>query len=167
MAAGESAVGGQGARVDRRHEQRTRLVVRAGDALEGPATQAGAGFVGQVVSSLEFNLSKAKLETQEKALLDVCNRLVVLESECHCPHVTTLMQEMAQVKIEIVNMNAKSVKTAGVGAGADGGADLHQHADQLLQLLQRVVRLEADMRAAETAWKAMGGDAWRERFTAA
>ena len=118
--------------------------------------------MGQAVSVLEFNLMRAKLDGYEKSVTDMGNRLIVVESDCHCHHVDTLTKEMAQVRIDIVNMQARGAQTA--GASADGGADSRQHADQLLQ---RVVQLEAAMMAAETAWKTMGGDAWSQASAAA
>ena len=95
-------------------------------------------------------------------MLDVCTRLVVLESECHRPHVTKLIQKIVMMQNEIVDINVKRVKTS--GEYGDSGVCCHRHADQLLQ---RVTRLEADMKAAELAWKAIGGHAWQRASTTA
>ena len=106
------------------------------------------------MSLLEFNLMRAKLDNYEKSVTDVGNCLIVVESDCHCPHVATLMTEMAQIKVDLVNISARGVKTAGASDG--GGADSRRHAEQFLQ---RVTRFEAEMRFAETAWKTIGVDA--------
>ena len=129
--------------------------IRRALSAAGPTPATGTVSVGHAVSLLEFNLMKAKVESYEKSFTELGNRLIVVENECHCHHVDTLMKEMTQVKIDIVNLQARGAKA--VGGSADGGADSVRHADQLLQ---RVMQIEAAM-------KATSGDPWSRPSTAA